>query len=73
MDRANGTEANTTLDPLMSSGLFYLNSLDRSISNIRGVGYILILSCMITVPVLNAKIYLLQSLHARLSWIKGEL
>ena len=35
-------------------GLFYLNSLDRSISNRRDVGLFLVLPCFIEIPVLNA-------------------
>ena len=40
----------------MSNGLCYLNSLDRSISNRRGVWLILLLLCFIEIPILNPKI-----------------
>ena len=42
--------------PLTSSGLFYHNSLDRSISNSRVSGYFLLLLCFIEIPVFNASI-----------------
>ena len=38
----------------MSSGLFYGNSLDRSISNRRVSGLFLLLLCFIEIPVFNA-------------------
>ena len=37
----------------MPGGLFYINSLDRHISNIRSVWSVFILSCFITIPILN--------------------
>ena len=42
-------------NPLMLSGHFYLNDLESSIFNRRGVGYFLIIPCFIEIPVLNAK------------------
>ena len=39
----------------MPNGLFYLNTLDRSISNRRGSSKFLLLSYFIEIPVLNAK------------------
>ena len=38
----------------MPNGLFYLHISDRSISNIRVSGYILLLPCFIEVPVFNS-------------------
>ena len=38
----------------MPSGLFYFNSLDRSISNIRGVWLVLLLSCFVDISEHNA-------------------
>ena len=38
----------------MSSGFFYLDYLDRSISNGRGVCLFLLLLCFLEIPVLNA-------------------
>ena len=36
------------------SGLFYLNSLDRSVSSIRGAWLVLLLSCFVEISELNA-------------------
>ena len=38
----------------MPSGLFYLESLDRSISNKRGVWLVFIITLFIEIPVFNA-------------------
>ena len=38
----------------MPNGLLYLHSLDRSISNIRGVWLVLLLACFIEIHVFNA-------------------
>ena len=38
----------------MSSGLFYLNSLYQSISSLRGVWSVLIITMFIEMPVVNA-------------------
>ena len=38
----------------MPNGLFYLNTLDRSFSNRRGVWLVLLLPCFLEIPVLNA-------------------
>ena len=38
----------------MPSGLFYLESLDRSISNKRGVWLVFIITMFIEIPVFNA-------------------
>ena len=38
----------------MPSGLFYRNSLNKSISNIRVSGLLLSLLCFIEIPVFNA-------------------
>ena len=38
----------------MPSGLFYLNSLDRSISSGRGIWLVFLLPCFIATPVYNA-------------------
>ena len=38
----------------MPNGLLYLQSSDRSISNIRGVWLVLLLPCFIEIPVFNA-------------------
>ena len=40
--------------PFKPSGLFYRNSLDRSISYIRGVWLFLLLSCSLEISELNA-------------------
>ena len=45
------TDLETYLNPFMPSGLFYLNCLDRSISN--SCDYFLLLPCFIEIPVLN--------------------
>ena len=42
------------VNPFMPSGLFYLNSFDRPISNRRGVWLFLLLPYFIEIPVLNA-------------------
>ena len=42
-------------NPFMQSGLFNLNSMDRSISTRRGVWLVFILPCFIEIPVFNAK------------------
>ena len=41
--------------PFMPNGLFYINSLDRSIFYIRGVWlvFIIIMSCFVEIPVFN--------------------
>ena len=39
------------------NGLFYLNSLDRSISCIRGVWLVFLLSCFVEIPVLIQTLY----------------
>ena len=44
----------TDFNPFMLSGVFYLNSLDRSISSRRGVWLFLLLLCFIESPVFNA-------------------
>ena len=41
-------------NPFMPSGLFYHNSLDRSLSNIRGVWLVSLLSCFVEFTVFNA-------------------
>ena len=41
-------------NPCMPSGLFYLNSLDRSVSYIRGVWLVFLLPCFIEMYVLSA-------------------
>ena len=58
----------------MPSGLFYLNSLDRSISSLRGVWS----PCFIEMPVINAAsdlgLHCLPTSHlwdARYKWVKG--
>ena len=38
----------------MPSGLFYLSSLDKSISYIRGVWLVLLLSCFVEISEINA-------------------
>ena len=40
----------------MPGGFFYLNSLDRSISNRKDVWLVLLLPCLTAIPVLNANI-----------------
>ena len=45
---------NTTLNPFMPSGLFYLSSLDQSISILRGAWSVLIITLFIEIPVVNA-------------------
>ena len=42
------------LNPFMPNGLFYLNTLDKSFSNRRGVWLVLLLPCVLEIPVLNA-------------------
>ena len=42
------------LNPLMQNGLFYLNTLDKSFSNGKGVRLVLLLPCFLEIPVLNA-------------------
>ena len=42
------------VNPFTMSGLFYLNSLDWSISNSRVSGKFLLLLCFIEIPVVNA-------------------
>ena len=42
------------LNPFMLSGLFYLESLDKSISNIRGVWLVFLLPRYTEIPVLIA-------------------
>ena len=46
-----------SIDPFMPSGLFYLNSLDQSISSRRGVWLIF----NITMHVLEKALYLMQT------------
>ena len=41
-------------NPFMPSGIFYLNSLDQPISSLRAVWSILIITCFIEMPVVNA-------------------
>ena len=45
---------NTDINLFMRNGLFYLNSLDRSILNIRGVWLVFIIPCFIEIHVFNA-------------------
>ena len=43
------------IKPFMSSGLLYLNVLDRSIINGKGTGkFVLLMQCFIEIPVFNA-------------------
>ena len=46
--------SNTIFNPFMLGGLSYLNSLDRSISNRRDVWVVLLFSCFVEIPILNA-------------------
>ena len=41
-------------NPFMPAGLFYLHSLDRSISSIRSIWLILLLPCCTEIPVFKA-------------------
>ena len=41
-------------NPFMPNELFYLNTLDKSFSNRRGVWLVLLLPCFLEIPVLNA-------------------
>ena len=43
-----------SFNPIMSSGLLYLNSLDCSISNRRGVWLVFISTIFIEIPVFSA-------------------
>ena len=47
-------QINDSLNPFTPSGLFYLKSLDKSISYIRGVWLFLSSPCFIEIPVFNA-------------------
>ena len=38
----------------MPNELFYLNTLDKSFSNRKGVWFVLLLPCFLEIPVLNA-------------------
>ena len=46
--------SSTFFNPFILRGLFYLNSLDQSISNLKGVWSVLIISMFIEMPVVNA-------------------
>ena len=45
-----------TVNPFMPSGLFYLSSLDQSISSLRSVWSVFIITMFIEMPVVNANI-----------------
>ena len=49
-----GTKGDWTINLLMPSGLFYLNSLDQSISSLRGVWSVLIITMFYWNAVINA-------------------
>ena len=44
---------NKFFNPFILSGIFYLNTLDQSISIRRGVWLVLLLPCFIEIPVLT--------------------